>query len=34
VVKHLKPKSLEPEVLNEAKKLFEREAEYPLSKLG
>ena len=34
VVKHLKPKSLEPEVLDEAKKLFEREAEYPLSKLG
>ena len=27
VVKHLKPKSLEPEVLDEAKKIFEREAE-------
>jgi serine/threonine-protein kinase len=33
VVKHLKPKSLEPEVLDEAKKLFEREAE-TLYKLG
>ena len=33
VVKHLKPKSLEPEVLDEAKKLFERKAE-TLYKLG
>ena len=33
VVKHLKPKSSEPEVLDEAKKLFEREAE-TLYKLG
>ena len=33
VVKHLKPKSLELEVLDEAKKLFEREAE-TLYKLG
>ena len=33
VVKHLKPKSSEPEVLDEAKNLFEREAE-TLYKLG
>ena len=33
VVKHLKPKSLEPEVLDEAKNLFERKAE-TLYKLG
>ena len=33
VVKHLKPKSSDPKVLDEAKKLFEREAE-TLYKLG